>query len=90
MHFYTIFYCHEKHKQTYHANVNILKSTDNYHTQTHRNHQYHLKGKHQYKAPFLLNDEYVQLKYLQPIVTQYFIGNKSEIWSLSLIVHSKG
>ncbi len=29
-------------------------------------------------------------KYLQPIITQYFIGNKSEIWSLSLIVHSKG
>ena len=28
--------------------------------------------------------------YLQPIITQYFIGNKSEIWSLSLIVHSKG
>lgn len=32
----------------------------------------------------------VQLRYLQPIITQYFIGNKSEIWSLSLIVHSKG
>ena len=30
------------------------------------------------------------IKYLQPIITQYFIGNKSEIWSLSLIVHSKG
>ena len=29
-------------------------------------------------------------QYLQPIITQYFIGNKSEIWSLSLIVHSKG
>ena len=28
--------------------------------------------------------------YLQPIITQYFIDNKSEIWSLSLIVHSKG
>ena len=27
--------------------------------------------------------------YLQPIITQYFIDNKSEIWSLSLIVHSK-
>ena len=31
-----------------------------------------------------------EYKYLQPIITQYFIGNKSEIWSLSLIVHSKG
>lgn len=30
------------------------------------------------------------LLYLQPIITQYFIDNKSEIWSLSLIVHSKG
>lgn len=29
-------------------------------------------------------------KYLQPIITQYFIDNKSEIWSLPLIVHSKG
>lgn len=27
--------------------------------------------------------------YLQPIINQYFIGNKSEIWSLSLMVHSK-
>ena len=33
---------------------------------------------------------YKQIMYLQPIITQYFIGNKSEIWSLSLIVHSKG
>ena len=32
----------------------------------------------------------IQILYLQPIITQYFIGNKSEIWSLSLIVHSKG
>lgn len=29
-------------------------------------------------------------QYLQPIITQYFIDNKSEIWSLPLIVHSKG
>ena len=35
-----------------------------------------------------VNEE--QPEYLQPIITQYFIGNKSEIWSLSLIVHSKG
>lgn len=31
-----------------------------------------------------------QKTYLQPIITQYFIDNKSEIWSLPLIVHSKG
>ena len=28
-------------------------------------------------------------KYLQPIITQYFIDNKSEIWLLFLIAHSK-
>lgn len=32
-----------------------------------------------------LHDEYLQL-----IIPQYFISNKSGIWSLSLIVHSKG
>lgn len=31
----------------------------------------------------------IQIMYLQPIINQYFIGNKSEIWSLSLMVHSK-
>ena len=31
----------------------------------------------------------LQLKYLQPIITQYFIDNKSEIWLLFLIAHSK-
>lgn len=31
----------------------------------------------------------VQPKYLQPIITQYFIDNKSEIWLLFLIAHSK-
>lgn len=30
-----------------------------------------------------------QLEYLQPIITQYFIDNKSEIWLLFLIAHSK-
>ena len=30
-----------------------------------------------------------QDKYLQPIITQYFIDNKSEIWLLFLIAHSK-
>ena len=31
----------------------------------------------------------VQVLYLQPIITQYFIDNKSEIWLLFLIAHSK-
>ena len=31
----------------------------------------------------------VQPEYLQPIITQYFIDNKSEIWLLFLIAHSK-
>ena len=30
-----------------------------------------------------------QHPYLQPIITQYFIDNKSEIWLLFLIAHSK-
>ncbi len=30
-----------------------------------------------------------QREYLQPIITQYFIDNKSEIWLLFLIAHSK-
>ena len=35
-----------------------------------------------------MNEE-VQSWYLQPIITQYFIDNKSEIWLLFLIAHSK-
>lgn len=31
----------------------------------------------------------LQRLYLQPIITQYFIDNKSEIWLLFLIAHSK-
>ena len=31
----------------------------------------------------------VRVRYLQPIITQYFIDNKSEIWLLFLIAHSK-
>lgn len=31
----------------------------------------------------------IQYSYLQPIITQYFIDNKSEIWLLFLIAHSK-
>jgi|GEM_PF-6804146 len=33
--------------------------------------------------------EKIQNTYLQPIITQYFIDNKSEIWLLFLIAHSK-
>lgn len=32
---------------------------------------------------------YIHEQYLQPIITQYFIDNKSEIWLLFLIAHSK-
>ena len=32
---------------------------------------------------------HIQPSYLQPIITQYFIDNKSEIWLLFLIAHSK-
>ena len=31
----------------------------------------------------------ILIQYLQPIITQYFIDNKSEIWLLFLIAHSK-
>lgn len=34
-------------------------------------------------------DRFFQEQYLQPIITQYFIDNKSEIWLLFLIAHSK-
>lgn len=39
-----------------------------------------------------INPEVVKvlIVYLQLIIPQYFISNKSGIWSLSLIVHSKG
>ena len=35
-------------------------------------------------------DDIFIFEYLQLIIPQYFISNKSGIWSLSLIVHSKG
>ena len=38
---------------------------------------------------FLLEIGNEQRQYLQPIITQYFIDNKSEIWLLFLIAHSK-
>lgn len=31
-----------------------------------------------------------KMKYLQPIINQYFVNNKSEIWLWSLMIHSKG
>ncbi|KAB5321443.1 hypothetical protein F9954_09800, partial [Bacteroides stercoris] len=34
-----------------------------------------------------LNSMIEQSEYLQPIITQYFIDNKSEIWLLFLIAH---
>ena len=37
----------------------------------------------------LMEVKELQLAYLQPIITQYFIDNKSEIWLLFLIAHSK-
>ena len=40
-------------------------------------------------TPITIDTWYEQMKYLQPIITQYFIDNKSEIWLLFLIAHSK-
>ena len=37
----------------------------------------------------LMAKDRLQKQYLQPIITQYFIDNKSEIWLLFLIAHSK-
>ena len=37
----------------------------------------------------ILDGIFLQEQYLQPIITQYFIDNKSEIWLLFLIAHSK-
>ena len=41
--------------------------------------------------PFYTQTSYKKIHclYLQPIITQYFIDNKSEIWLLFLIAHSK-
>lgn len=41
--------------------------------------------------PFYTQTSYKKIleMYLQPIITQYFIDNKSEIWLLFLIAHSK-
>lgn len=39
--------------------------------------------------PSYTNEGFYTNEYLQPIITQYFIDNKSEIWLLFLIAHSK-
>ena len=39
--------------------------------------------------PMVTEVSALQSLYLQPIITQYFIDNKSEIWLLFLIAHSK-
>ena len=48
------------------------------------------------RTPILVTEEgmfmevrELHILYLQPIITQYFIDNKSEIWLLFLIAHSK-
>lgn len=33
---------------------------------------------------------FLHYSYLQPIINQYFVNNKSEIWLWSLMIHSKG
>ena len=40
-------------------------------------------------SDLILGRMFLQPEYLQPIITQYFIDNKSEIWLLFLIAHSK-
>lgn len=41
------------------------------------------------KLPWAAKRPHIHPEYLQPIITQYFIDNKSEIWLLFLIAHSK-
>lgn len=41
------------------------------------------------KVPITGIRDVQSIMYLQPIITQYFIDNKSEIWLLFLIAHSK-
>lgn len=44
------------------------------------------KDKHSAFITILKNN----MQYLQPIINQYFVNNKSEIWLWSLMIHSKG
>lgn len=51
-----------------------------------------LKNGNEDAYKYIYDYHYVLLchaQYSQPIITQYFTDNKSEIWSLSLIAHSK-
>lgn len=43
-----------------------------------------------FKCNFGRNKRNIQNMNLQPVSNQYFIFSKSEIWSLSLMEHSKG
>lgn len=47
-------------------------------------------GQHAIRLQRFVSALPLQILYLQLIIPQYFISNKSGIWSLSLIVHSKG
>ena len=51
----------------------------------------YMKALDEKKRRALMEEQYnfLQCQYLQPIITQYFIDNKSEIWLLFLIAHSK-
>ena len=40
-----------------------------------------------FNSVYMIDQKHIP--YLQPIITQYFIDNKSEIWLLFLIAHSK-
>lgn len=59
-----------------------------------KSHYHESNGNTQYILHLLPPDTIVHhqdflYSYLQPIITQYFIDNKSEIWLLFLIAHSK-
>lgn len=44
----------------------------------------------QFRCLHISKGEIIQNLYLQPIINQYFVNNKSEIWLWSLMIHSKG
>ncbi|MCS2936648.1 hypothetical protein NXW99_18060 [Bacteroides faecis] len=61
-----------------------------------RNASFEIAKEKGYRYFIELDDDYTEFSYtynqcgyLQPIITQYFIDNKSEIWLLFLIAHSK-
>ena len=49
-----------------------------------------IKNNYLNRAVELIANERKQHKYLQPVITQYFVRNKSEICHRPLRVHSKG